>query len=266
MVAVAPPAPREWVAPPAWSTIDFISDIHLAEDTPRAYEAWQAYLLGTPADAVFILGDLFEAWVGDDARHDAFEARCVDVLKRASQAHWLGFMVGNRDFLIGAEMLAAAGMTGLADPTVLVAFGGRRVLLSHGDALCIDDLEYQRLRQMVRNPVWQAGVLAQPIDKRRQMARAMRSASEQYHAGQPPEQWFDADRATMLAWLEAAGAPALIHGHTHRPGTEALAPGYTRDVLSDWSLDHGGAPRAEVLRWQGAGFLRLSPEAAVAAR
>jgi UDP-2,3-diacylglucosamine hydrolase len=263
MAADMLPAPREWLAPPAWATIDFISDIHLAEDTPQAFDALHAYLLGTPADAVFILGDLFEAWVGDDARHDAFEARCVGLLREASERRWLGFMVGNRDFLVGAEMLAACGMTGLADPLVLAAFG-RRVVLSHGDALCIADIEYQRLRTMVRNPQWQAGALARPIAERRQLARAMRTASEKYHAGQAPDVWFDADRATMLTLLEAAQAPDLIHGHTHRPGDETLAPSFTRHVLSDWSLDHGPARRAEVLRWRGEEFVRMSPEAAVA--
>lgn len=265
MTADALPAPRVWPAPQAWATIDFISDIHLAEDTPQAFETLEAYLLGTPADAVFILGDLFEAWVGDDARSDPFEARCAAMLQEASQRRWLGFMVGNRDFLVGAEMLKACGMNGLADPLALEAFG-RRVVLTHGDALCIADVEYQRLRTMVRNPQWQAGALARPIAERRQLARAMRTASEKYHAGQAPDVWFDADRAMMLGWLEAADAPDLIHGHTHRPGDETLAPGRVRHVLSDWSLDHGpAARRAEVLRWRGDDFVRLSPEAAVAA-
>ncbi|MBS0445620.1 MAG: UDP-2,3-diacylglucosamine diphosphatase [Proteobacteria bacterium] len=248
--------PRELAAPPAWSTIDFISDLHLAEDTPRAFDAWRDYLVSTPADAVFILGDLFEAWVGDDARDAEFEARCIAVLRAASARRWLGFMVGNRDFLFGRDALEAAGMNGLADPTLLIAFG-QRMLLSHGDALCIDDVAYQQVRRTVRHPAWQAAALARPIAERRAMARAMRTESERYQAGRPPSQWFDADRATMLAWLAAARAPALIHGHTHRPGDEDLDAAHRRHVLSDWSLDHGAPERAEVLRWQAGGLSRL---------
>jgi UDP-2,3-diacylglucosamine hydrolase len=262
MSAAAQPAWLPLAAPGAWRTIDFISDLHLAEDTPRAFAAWSAYIRNTSADAVFILGDLFEAWVGDDARHADFEARCIGVLRAAASQRWLGFMVGNRDFLVGAEALAACGVTALADPTLLLAFD-QRVLLSHGDALCIADVEYQRLRRTVREPAWQAAVLARPIAERRQMARQLRAESERYQAGQAPSQWFDADPATLLALMRAAAAPTLVHGHTHRPGTELIADGFTRHVLSDWSLEHH-PPRAEVLRWQGKGFKRMTPEAAAA--
>jgi len=255
--------PHEFAAPAAWNTIDFISDLHLAEGTPRVFDAWRAYMLGTCADAVFILGDLFEAWVGDDARHEGFEARCIEVLRTAAVRRWLGYMVGNRDFMFGDVGRAAAGMTGLGDPTVLVAFG-QRVLLTHGDALCVDDIAYQQVRRTVRNPAWQAAALARPIAERREVARAMRTESERYQAGRPPAQWFDADRATMLAWLEAGAAPVMIHGHTHRPGSENLDAGRVRHVLTDWSLDHGLPGRAEILRWQSGGFTRLAPEAAVA--
>src|SRR4051794_8771521 len=94
--------PARFVAPAAWRAIDFISDLHLADDTPRGFEAWSAYMLGTSADAVFMLGDLFEVWVGDDARHDGFEARCADVLMRAAAQRHVAFMAGNRDFMVGA--------------------------------------------------------------------------------------------------------------------------------------------------------------------
>ena len=246
----------------AWQTIDFISDLHLAEDTPHGFDAWAAYLSGTPADAVFILGDLFEAWVGDDARFEGFEARCAAVLTAASAQRYIAFMVGNRDFLLGAEMLEACGVAALADPLVLCAFG-TRVLLTHGDAWCVADTEYQRFRAQVRNPAWQAAVLAQPLPQRRVLARQMRAQSEQHHAD-PAGPWFDVDRATALACMQRAQAPTLIHGHTHRPGDEELAPGLTRRVLSDWELDLGARPRAEVLRWRAGGFARLHPADAVA--
>src|ERR1700712_3270652 len=103
------------VAPTSWNCIDFISDLHLAEGTPRTFEVWRDYLLGTHADAVFILGDLFEAWIGDDSRFEGFEARGAAVLRDASALRKLFFMVGNRDFLVGPAMLADCGVATLAD-------------------------------------------------------------------------------------------------------------------------------------------------------
>ncbi len=249
-------------ADPAWRAIDFISDLHLAEDTPRGFDAFAQYLQHTPADAVFILGDLFEAWVGDDARFEGFEARCAAVLTAASAMQHIAFMVGNRDFLLGADMLRACGVQALPDPVVLNAFG-ERVVLTHGDAWCTADLDYQRLRSEVRSPAWLAAVLAQPLAQRRVLARQMRAQSEQHHAGHTGP-WFDVDRATAIGWMERANAPTLIHGHTHRPGDEMLAPGRMRRVLSDWELDHGTPARAEVLRWRPSGFVRLSPASATA--
>jgi UDP-2,3-diacylglucosamine hydrolase len=254
---------RELVAPPSWRCIDFISDLHLAEDTPRAFAAWRDYLLGTRAEAVFILGDLFEAWVGDDARHEGFEARGAAVLTEAAARRSLFFMVGNRDFLVGAEMLAACGVVGLDDPTVLSAFD-ERVLLTHGDAWCLADVAYQAFRRQVRDPAWQAQVLARPLAERRLMARSLRSESERLAAEQQGE-WFDVDAPTAMRWMTEADTPTLVHGHTHRPETGALAPGLLRHVLSDWDLDHAGAPRAEVLRWQRGGrWVRLTPAQAIA--
>lgn len=257
--AVAEPNPPEIVAPAHWARIDFISDLHLAENTPETFSAWRAYLLETSADAVFILGDLFEAWVGDDARTEGFEAMGTAVLTQAAARRPLHFMAGNRDFLLGAEMLRACGIQGLADPTVLTAFG-QRALLTHGDAWCIDDLEYQQFRRQVRNATWQAQVLALPLTQRRAMARNMRSESER-RGGELGGQYADVDTRTALRWMSAADAPVLVHGHTHRPGSNALDEHHLRHVLSDWNLDHAGPRRAEVLRWQAQGWTRLSPSA-----
>jgi UDP-2,3-diacylglucosamine hydrolase len=249
---------HEVTAPPAWRCIEFISDLHLAEDTPRAFAAWRDYLLGTRADAIFILGDLFEAWVGDDARFEGFEAVATAVLTEAAARRPIAFMVGNRDFLLGAEMLAACGMRGLSDPTVLAAFG-QRTLLAHGDAWCIADIDYQQFRRMVRSPAWQAQVLALPLAERRARARSMRSESERKTAEHQGD-WADVDHAIAIEQLRAAQATTLVHGHTHRPATETLAPGLVRHVLSDWDLDHGGhTPRAEVLRWCDGAWSRLVP-------
>ena len=245
------------MAPPEWRSIDFISDLHLAEDKPRGFEAWSIYVRHTSADAVFMLGDLFELWAGDDARHQGFEARCSDVLSEASARCALGFMVGNRDFLVGQSMLDACGVRAVSDPTVLRAFG-ERVLLSHGDAWCIADIEYQKFRAQVRNPSWQRNFLTLTLEQRRTAARQVRMHSELRSHSQGTSDWIDVDRATALHWMTAAAAPTLIHGHTHRAGTETLAPDMVRHVLSDWDLDHTCASRSEVLRWKSSGFARLS--------
>ncbi len=247
---------------PAWRCIDFISDLHLGADTPETFAAWAAYLQGTLADAVFILGDLFEVWVGDDARLDGFEARCAEVLTKAAQQRHIGFMVGNRDFLVGTRMLSACGVTALADPCVLTALG-QRLLLTHGDALCLADTEYQAFRTLVRSAAWQTDFLSKSLEARRRFARDVRNQSEMRKKGQPsPASWVDIDTPAALDWLRQANARTLIHGHTHRPATETLGDGCVRLVLSDWDLDHPPL-RAEVLRLSAAGLARLSLDEAV---
>jgi len=175
-------------------------------------------------------------------------------------------MVGNRDFLVGREMLDACGVTHLPDPTLLLAFG-QRVLLLHGDALCLSDTEYQRYRAQVRSPTWQAAALALPLDERRRVAARMRHASEQRNAnGELSLASTDIDPAAALDWMHRASSTVVVHGHTHRPGSTPLAPGRMRHVLSDWNLDLAGTrPRAEVLRLTRGGFARLSPALAMQA-
>lgn len=246
----------ELAAPPAWRAIDFISDLHLCQALPRTFDAFAAHLLHTPADAVFILGDLFEAWVGDDMGERGFELLCVELIAEAASHRQLAFMVGNRDFLVGARFLRSSGCMGLPDPTVLDAWG-QRVLLSHGDALCIADTPYQTFRAEVRSAAWQAGFLAKPLRERLQIAANIRKVSQgrrQFDGAADA----DVDIATAVQWMHGMGAREMVHGHTHRPGSAALAPGYKRHVLSDWDLDQGS--RAEVLRLTRAGFKRLPPD------
>jgi UDP-2,3-diacylglucosamine hydrolase len=248
----------EFAVPGAWRAIDLISDLHLSDATPRTFDAWAEHLRHTDADAVFILGDLFEVWLGDDACGLPFEQRGVDVLCEASTRLQLGFMAGNRDFLVGAGTLARCGVTGLADPTVLVAWG-RRVLLTHGDALCIEDVDYQAFRREVRSETWRSAVLARPLAERIVIAADMRRASDERKRGLPdPSLWADVDAPSAVGWMHAAGTPEMVHGHTHRPGGHLLAPGYKRHVLSDWDLD-SERPRAEVLRLTRDGFTRIAP-------
>lgn len=248
----------ELVAPGAWRAVDCISDLHLDEAHPATLRALQGYLQQTKADAVFILGDLFEVWVGDDAISEpgSFEAQVCALLRDAAARRPSFFMHGNRDFLVGAGFTQATGIALLDDPTVL-ALGGLRWLLSHGDALCLDDLPYQEFRRLVRNPDWQTQWLAQPLAERRAQARGIRSKSESRK--QATEVYADVDHDAALAWLQAANAQALVHGHTHHPADHVLAPGLLRHVLTDWDMD--AAPqRAEVLRLSGQGAQRLALE------
>jgi UDP-2,3-diacylglucosamine hydrolase len=220
--------------------------------------AFAGHLAHTDADAVFVLGDLFELWVGDDARHEPFARRCVQALAAASARRALAVMVGNRDFLIGSELLAACGAAALPDPTLLEAFG-QRVLLTHGDALCLADRAYQAFRRQVRDPAWLAAFLARPLVERLAFAREIRRASDtrrQFDGDMSA----DVDAEAAAALLRGARAGTLVHGHTHRPGSEAWPGGLARHVLSDWDLD--GATRAEVLRLTREGFVRLPPRRA----
>jgi UDP-2,3-diacylglucosamine hydrolase len=244
-------------APAHWRSIDLISDLHLHPQDEATFLAWQQYLDTTPADAVLMLGDVFEVWVGDDAALVAgsFEARCGAVLRAASQRTALYFMHGNRDFLVGEAFLTSCGMQFLADPCVL-AFGGQRSLLTHGDALCLDDVDYMVFRAMVRTPQWQQEFLAKPLAERQTITRGLRAQSEARKASGVA--YADVDAAAALAWLEAAKAQRLIHGHTHQPADHALraaqadaakptAKTEIRHVLSDWDLQAAN-PRAQVLR------------------
>ena len=258
--------PDEWIAPPQWRAIDFISDLHLAENTPATQAALAHYLSHTRADAIFLMGDIFEVWIGDDARHQAYEAGLLAMLSQAAARtphRTLFFMAGNRDFLLGAAMAADAGLIRLADPCVLQAFGHRH-LLSHGDAWCLEDRDYQAFRAQVRAPEWQQAFLDKPLAERRAIARSLRERSMAQKAAQAerPELWADLDTDSVRAALQARGCTTLIHGHTHRPAHHELGGGLVREVLSDWDLDHG-APRAEVLRLSPQGLQRLPLQAAL---
>ena len=252
-MAQAVPRFAELPALPDWRTVDFISDLHLHESEPATFEAWRTWMSATTADAVFILGDLFEVWVGDDAASAGFEARCTAVLRGTAARKPVFFMHGNRDFLVGRAFLAQLGITLLDDPTVLV-FAGSRWLLSHGDMLCLDDVDYLKFREEVRGPAWQGAFLSKPLAERRTVARALREQSEaRKHSGVT---WADVDAEAARDWLQASGAATLIHGHTHRPADHLLADGQSRVVLSDWDLA-AVPPRAQVLRLTAAGLERL---------
>lgn len=268
--ATAPPdqalAAFELSAPAQWRCVDFIADLHLHAGAPAVAQAWQRYLMGTPADAVFILGDLFEVWFGDDAQaSDGFVVHCGQVLRAAAACRTVYFMHGNRDFLVGPAFLEPTGVQMLPDPTVL-AFAGRRWLLSHGDGLCLADAEYQQFRALVRGRNWRAQFLVRPLAEREALARHMRERSAQHQQAadyQPAE----VDANAAIQWLRAVDAGTLIHGHTHRPADHALADGgnppLRRVALSDWCVQPGGSLRAQVLRLDADGLQRLTPAEAL---
>lgn len=259
-LALALPSPGPLAmfdAPQAWRAIDVISDLHLSVDTPRGFEAWAAHLRHTDADAVFILGDLFELWIGDDMAERGFEAECAAVLREVAEHRHVAFMAGNRDFLLGDAMLAAAGMVRLQDPTLVTAFGVK-TLFSHGDALCLDDVAYQRYRRLVRRPGAQRAFRGLPLAWRSALGRMARRRSESSRPGDR-RTYADLSAEATIALLRSADAPTLVHGHTHAPGSHALGAGLSRIVLSDWDLDHAEPPRAEVLRWTADGFARIAP-------
>ena len=230
---------------PAWQRIDFISDIHLDETEPQTFAAWAHYMAHTTADALFILGDLFEVWIGDD-NPDAFVQRCTAALHSTAERLPVYFVCGNRDFLVGADFFARTGVHPLQDPTVLDT-GTARFLLSHGDALCLDDHDYLAFRAQVRHPAWQAEFLAKPLAERQAIARHIRGQSEARK--QSHTDYADVDTAAAIAWLQAAQAQVMIHGHTHHPAEHDLGQGLQRWVLSDWHAN-STPPRLEVLQWQ----------------
>jgi UDP-2,3-diacylglucosamine hydrolase len=250
-------------APAHWQTVDFISDLHLQPAEPRTVAAWRAYLSRAPeqrADALFILGDLFEVWVGDDLLDEpgSFASNCAAALLEHSHSTPTFFLCGNRDFLLGERALKACGIQGLSDPTVL-EFQQQRWLLSHGDELCLEDTEYLAFRAQVRSPAWQAAFLDRPLTERLALARDMRQRSEarKRSMAHDPALWADVDADAARAWLHSTGANTLIHGHTHRPASHDLGTGLQRVVLSDW--DASSQPsRLEVLRLSSAGPERLT--------
>jgi UDP-2,3-diacylglucosamine hydrolase len=216
----------------------FVSDLHLTPDRPRATDVFRAFMAGAAAQAqaVYILGDLFEYWVGDDDLADPFNAAVADTLKTLSgKGVALYFMHGNRDLLVGAEFARRCGAKLVGDPLPLDLYG-TRTLVMHGDTLCTEDLAYQKFRAFAHDPANQQRFLAQPIEERRRQIVAYRGDSEKEKAGKTAE-IMDVTPATVEKVLREHGYPRLIHGHTHRPGRHVhVVDGKPceRWVLTDW--------------------------------
>lgn len=239
---------RHLQAPPAWRRLAFVSDLHLGPDTPRTLAAFEALLGRLQADALFVLGDLFEAWVGDDALDLPYAQRVAQALSSSAQHRPQYFIAGNRDFLAGEAFAQACGLQRVDELLTLDAWG-ERYLVAHGDAQCLDDTAYQAFRTQVRQAAWQQAFAQRPLEERLAHAAQMRDASLASQAQQAQQglPFADPDAAHCRSLLLTAGARLFIHGHTHRPGCFSLGDGLARLVLSDWDLDHGNAPRAECL-------------------
>lgn len=219
----------------------FISDLHLASERPRAIEQFFDFL-GAPvsgADALYVLGDLFEYWVGDDDLDDPLNRRVADAFTDLGTAGTaVYFMHGNRDLLVGHEFARRSSARLLDDPMVLDLYGTKTVLM-HGDTLCTDDIEYQKFRAYAHNAQNQARFLAQPVAARHAEMEALRVRSENAKQGKTAE-IMDVNTDAVEKVLRETGYPRLIHGHTHRPGRHVhLVDGHAceRWVLGDWYVN-----------------------------
>jgi UDP-2,3-diacylglucosamine hydrolase len=220
----------------------FISDLHLHETRPETSAAFFRFIEqeAAGAAALYILGDLFEVWVGDDQLdHDPLARRVCDAIATLKQ-HDVAvyFMHGNRDFLIGPRFADEARLTLLPDPTQ-IEIDGKPLLLLHGDTLCTDDLGYQEFRRQARDPVWQAAVLAKPYAERVMLAKQIRQQSETEKQTKA-EDIMDVSSSTVNEVFREHGYIDMIHGHTHRPATHAhIVDGHRckRTVLSDWHAE-----------------------------
>lgn len=216
----------------------FIGDLHLDPARPEMIARFEDFCAGPArsAQALYILGDLFEVWIGDDD-DDPGMARVLDALAALTLAAGVPawFMVGNRDFLVGERFHRRTGLRALPDEQVIDLFG-RSTLLCHGDTLCTDDVDYQRFRAMVRDDEWQREFLARPLAERRHMAENLRRDSGEAMAGKE-DAAMDVNEDAVLEAIRRHGADCLIHGHTHRPGMhrhEVDGRPVERWVLGDW--------------------------------
>jgi len=215
----------------------FVSDVHLDASAPEAIEQFLDFLAAhaAKAEALYILGDLFETWVGDDDA-DPAKARVIRALRELNAGGVAVFIIhGNRDFLLGQDFCRRTGCTLLEDPT-LVELDGESVLLTHGDALCTDDHAYQALRSSVRTPEWQRRFLALPLAARERLAHQARAGS-QAHTARVVKEIMDVNPEAVATSFRALSVRRMIHGHTHRP------------AVHDTLIDGAGAQRIVLGAW-----------------
>lgn len=228
----------------------FISDLHLESSKPEIGRQFLEFLEGeaSEADALYILGDLFESWVGDDDPNPHYAVMKSGLRRLVDTGVPVFFMHGNRDFMIGAEFAEETGVTILDDPEI-IELHGEKVMLSHGDALCIDDKQYQQLRLMTRNPEWQAMMRAKSLTERLVFAENARRQSQEYNDS-VGEDIMDVNQDAVVGTFRNRDIDVLLHGHTHRPAVHEIdLKGRTgkRIVLGDW-FEQGS-----VVRWDDSG-------------
>lgn len=232
-------------------SIWFASDLHLDPATPDIAARFLRFLAGPVqgASSLYLLGDIFEAWLGDDDPEPAHREVVAALASVTARGTLLYLMHGNRDFLLGERFCAETGATLLDDP-VIATIGGERVLLSHGDGLCVDDGSYQRLRALVRDADVRRGFAALPLASRRRLAAEARAGSRA-HLAAAGEYITDVNQAAVETLMQSAGVRTMIHGHTHRPATHRFQLAgieCTRIVLGAWHAN------ASVLHWNAGGF------------
>ncbi len=232
----------------------FISDLHLQPEMPATTAAFLHFLQqqASKASQLYLLGDIFEYWAGDDDLDSPFPQRIVQALRHLSdkgvQLYW---MAGNRDFLVSQAFATATGATLLPDPYILT-HAGQRLVLTHGDQLCTDDSAYQQFRLQVRQPAWQAAFLARSLAERKAIIAGMRMQSQQ-HQQQVSALIMDVNTEAVASLFASSGADVLIHGHTHRPDVHSSEQ-RRRYVLSDWDCD-STTPRGDWLALMADGSL-----------
>jgi UDP-2,3-diacylglucosamine hydrolase len=222
---------------PARSAALFVSDLHLQPSHPRTSAAFFAFLKerAVAAESLYLLGDIFEYWAGDDdlgAMHPQLVAKALRAVSDGgTRVYWLA---GNRDFLVGQDFADAAGLTLLEEPYV-ADIGGQRIALVHGDAQCTGDTKYMAFRAMVRAPAWQQQFLAMPLEKRKEIIAGLRQGSKDANAGKAYEIMDVAPEAVADLHMHT-GVHTIIHGHTHRPALHQDGE-RRRYVLPDWDMD-----------------------------
>lgn len=220
----------------------FLSDLHLSAERPALLAAFRAFCVGPARSAagVYVLGDLFDAWIGDDQLGESLATEVAARLAEVTRAGVpIGVIAGNRDFLLGERFARASGVT-LLPEQIVVNVAGTRTLLLHGDELCTADIGYQRFRRIARDLRWQRRYLALPYALRRRVAQWLRSRSRRATAAKP-EKIMDVEPKAVEAAFRAANVTRIIHGHTHRPARHHLVVDSReceRWVLADW-YDHG---------------------------
>jgi UDP-2,3-diacylglucosamine hydrolase len=244
----------------------FVSDLHLQASRPRTTQAFFEFLENHAQHAkqLYLLGDLFEYWAGDDDLVTPYNRKIAQAIRRVSDAGVdIFWIAGNRDFLVGKELANAAGMTLLPDPSIVV-IANQRIVLTHGDAQCTDDVQYMAFRNMVRQPAWQEKFLAQSLEQRKAIIAGVRAESHSSQMSKSME-IMDVNSNAISSLFDATGTSLMIHGHTHRPARHEYQNNgqqRVRYVLPDWECDsehaRGGWIAAEadgtIKRYDSAGI------------